>query len=357
MKIRATLFALLFLVLLAPSASATSSHEIILVEPTHRNFAGKLVDDELTTLLAPDGRLGKLLFFPAAQPRIWLIDASLIDDVKAMPEENLVAQNWLRQLQSITNQDVVKALAYGHPNLHFASRLAPSELQYYFVASQSRLEDFLKRKVTLDTAAQSGVKVSVIPDDAVQSYMDIREEIAFITTVIPVSELDSLRAHIASLLVLDLSKERQATLASDARAALAAEKHKLRIIAGKYRLTSENEKVPVTIVNDFAQPIVVTLHLSSENPRVQVKSVRKITLPPHSKTQLSIPITVIASGNTSLTASLVNVKGRPIVEPTILTLSVSVISPAVAWFTTGAAILLFLGAIAQSVRRVRRSRK
>ena len=34
----------------------------------------------------------------------------------------------------------------------------------------------------------------------------------------------------------------------------------------------------------------------------------------------------------------------------------SVISPLVAWFTTGAAILLLLAAVVQSVRRIRRSR-
>ena len=39
-----------------------------------------------------------------------------------------------------------------------------------------------------------------------------------------------------------------------------------------------------------------------------------------------------------------------------LNLTATIIDPRVAWFTTGAAILLLLGAVAQSVRRVRRSR-
>jgi hypothetical protein len=40
-----------------------------------------------------------------------------------------------------------------------------------------------------------------------------------------------------------------------------------------------------------------------------------------------------------------------------LSLNLTVIDSRVAWFTTGAAVLLFLAAITQSVRRVRRARK
>jgi hypothetical protein len=40
-----------------------------------------------------------------------------------------------------------------------------------------------------------------------------------------------------------------------------------------------------------------------------------------------------------------------------LTLNLSIVDSRVAWFTSGAAILLFVAATLQTVRRVRRSRK
>ncbi len=50
------------------------------------------------------------------------------------------------------------------------------------------------------------------------------------------------------------------------------------------------------------------------------------------------------------------VEGDPVGEVSKLHLSMTVIDSRITWFTTGAAILLFAGAITQSVRRVRRSR-
>ena len=51
-----------------------------------------------------------------------------------------------------------------------------------------------------------------------------------------------------------------------------------------------------------------------------------------------------------------NQKGIQVGGSTIISINSTYISPAVAWFTTGAGILLLLAAIAQSVRRVRRNR-
>jgi hypothetical protein len=49
-------------------------------------------------------------------------------------------------------------------------------------------------------------------------------------------------------------------------------------------------------------------------------------------------------------------QGTLVGEVSKLNLSLTVIDSRVAWFTTGAGVVLFLGAVAQSVRRIRRNR-
>jgi hypothetical protein len=77
----------------------------------------------------------------------------------------------------------------------------------------------------------------------------------------------------------------------------------------------------------------------------------------NSKLQLSMDVSVVAPGNTTIEAQLTDSKGNDVGEPAMLSLNLTVIDSRVAWFTTGAAIILFLAAVAQSVRRIRRSKK
>jgi hypothetical protein len=175
--------------------------------------------------------------------------------------------------------------------------------------------------------------------------------------VVPSQQLDELRSKLALLLSSGSTNALQLYLAHNADMALAVANHKLRIVPGKYRLTSEHEKVPITLVNDFTEPVRITLQLTPLNSRIKVGRPVSVSLAADSKTQLSVPFTVVAPGATTVLAEFRNSEGRPLGDSVILTLSLSVISPAVAWFTTGAAVLLFLAATTQSVRRVRRSRK
>lgn len=363
MKLRRTLFAVLsFFFLVSPflflqSAHAIDGKNIVLLEPPHRDLNGIFLDDELAISLLPTGRLGQLIFSPVAQPRTWLIDAALIDDVEAMAIDHIDAQNWLTQLKYITAQDPVIALPYGHPKISLAKRLAPTELRYYFDASKVRLQVALGREVTVDRTVKWSAKSVHVPADTIRAYTLNRRAIALMSTIVPPSELDTLRSKLAYLLAPGLDKERQLFFAHNADEALTIQRNKLRIVPGKYRLTSEKEKVPITLVNDFNVPITVDLQLLPLNSRIQVSDIKNVTLDAKSKTQLSIPITVIASGATAVLAQFVNSHRNHVNDAALLTLNISVISPVVAWFTTGAAILLFLAALTQSVRRVRRSRK
>jgi hypothetical protein len=92
------------------------------------------------------------------------------------------------------------------------------------------------------------------------------------------------------------------------------------------------------------------------NSRVQILSVNSIKLAAKSRQQLSVDVSVVAPGTTLVYAQFMNTKGQLVGEKSKLNLNATIIDSRVAWFTTGAAVLLFIGAITQSVRRIRRSR-
>ena len=85
-----------------------------------------------------------------------------------------------------------------------------------------------------------------------------------------------------------------------------------------------------------------------------VGSTQQIKLEAKSKQQVLLPIEVLASGESSLLAQLTNLENKPVGYPVNINLKLSVISPVATWITSGAAVLLFVAAIIQSVRRVRR---
>jgi hypothetical protein len=116
-------------------------------------------------------------------------------------------------------------------------------------------------------------------------------------------------------------------------------------------------KLPVTLINDFDTPTVVSLSLMPSNSRMAIADVKKIELEANSRQQLSIEVDVFAPGTTTVIAQFVNSKGQPVGVESKLELSATIIDARVAWFTTAAAILLFIGAVTQSVRRIKRGRK
>ena len=355
----ATLIASFSGVFISPSSVATEviRKKIILFDIPHRDLLGAPLETDLLPALLPEGRLGRMVFTPLKKPRVWLIDAALIEDVQSLAVKEKSAQDWLDKLQRVTVFDRVIAIPYGHPDRAIAKRLAPSEFTFYYQASKSRLQKFLGRKVINDLSAIWTMQRPKISAETTNSYLINRKEISLLRTVVPVGQLDSLRSRLALLLASDISKDQQLFFSQNADVSVAAQKRKLRVIPGKYRLSSTKEKLPVTLVNDFGAPVVLSLQLTALNSRIQIDSMQKISIPANSKLQLSIPVTVIASGTTAVLAQFTNARGTLLLEPAMLELNLSVISPAVAWFTTSAGVLLLLAAVAQSVRRVRRSRK
>jgi hypothetical protein len=133
--------------------------------------------------------------------------------------------------------------------------------------------------------------------------------------------------------------------------------NRLKVIPGRYQITSQTAKLPITFVNNFDTASVVSVSLIPMNSRMQVENINNITIAAKSRQQILVPVDVIAPGSTLVLAQLMNSKGQLVGQVSKLNLTATIIDSRVAWFTTGAAVLLFLGAVTQSVRRVRRSRK
>ncbi len=345
-------------------AAQSATPVIRVTDIPHRNFDGTFRDNELVNLLGPSGRLGKALFNPA-QSATWVIDPYLVDEVLDMadgytfdgqedPVGTSIAQIWLQQLRIATLTNPVVALPYGNPDTSLARRISSRESKFYFELGAQKLEAFLGRPVISQNGW--GVGKSRLNSDELSIYREGRKLLAGLNRVVNDEEIDRMRERLATLLNPQLKAIDRNYFASNARIELAKIEEKLKVVTGRYQLTSKNVKVPLTLVNKFETATSLSLSLIPMNSRVQVESLHNIELPAKSQIQIAVPFTVIASGNTVVHAQFMTPQGDFVGEVFKLNLTLTVIDSRVTWFTTGAAILLFLGAVTQSVRRVRRSR-
>ncbi|MFZ4107542.1 MAG: DUF6049 family protein [Candidatus Planktophila sp.] len=350
-----------------PVSSAESS-VVKIVSPPHQTFTGEFRNDDLAQELTPSGRLGQLVYVPDVRSKVWVIDSSLIDEViamtgdykiasKATPIGNAIATNWLAQLRRVTSTNDVVSLAYGNPDAALARRLAPSELRAYYAFGKLKLETFLGRSVR--TAEGTGLNAgsSRITPAQRLSYSDSRKALTRLSRVVTHTDVSDLRMKLASLLTPTLDKTSREYFTASSVKAVAAQTHRLRVNPGKYQITTENAKLPVTVINQFPVDVTIDISMMAKNSRILVLGFTGIHLAPNSKTQLELATQVIAPGETTVFAQITDSKAIPVVDFSILQLNATVIDSRVTWFTTGAAILLLLAAVTQSVRRVRKGRK
>lgn len=357
-----------FLLLMMPQASAANT-VIRITGPIHQTFTGEFRNDDLAQSLTPSGDLGLKVFQPIAKNRTWVIDAALIDEVIAMsgeytlateaePAGKEIATSWLTQLKRVTTGNDVVALAYGNPDIALAQRLAPSELKNYFVYGQDRLQLALGRIVRSEPEVQWSVGKSGLSNPLRKNYSDNRKALTRLSRVVDTPELIQLRARLAQLLSPTLDKDSRNYFSYSATEAVDAMVNKLRINSGKYQITTSSVKLPVTVINEFAVDVTVDIAMLPINSRVVVDSFDDVVIPANSKRQLEMQVDVIAPGQTTVSALITDSDDDTEVVPeALLTLNSTVIDSKVTWFTTGAAILLLLAAVAQSVRRVRRRGK
>ena len=360
----------LLLSTLLPAVSinfASAATPVIRVtDKPHKGFDGKFIDNELATSLLPDGDLGKLVSSFSRSPKTWVIDPSLIADIADMADGysfdgkddkdgEAAAKNWLARLSfSIGNSPVI-ALPFGNPDQRLTRKLAPSELNFYSAYGKEKLEALLGRAVTSENGWGKGASGLAYPLRAI--YTSNRQALTGLSSLSTSPEIRDIRARLALVLNPGLNRKEQAKFSYGSVESVKKVMAKLRVSPGRYQLTSERAKLPVTLINDFDTPTVVSLSLIPQNSRMQIENVENIELAANSRQQLSISVDVIAPGSTDVLAQFLNKKGQLVGEQSKLELNATIIDSRVAWFTTAAAILLFLGAITQSVRRIRRGRK
>jgi hypothetical protein len=308
------------------------------------------------------------VYTPRSNNKTWVIDAALIDEVIAMtgdytlatdatPAGKEIAAAWLKQLRQITYGQQVVALAYGNPDVSLARRLAPSELKNYYAYGKTQLEAALGRTVRSEPDGGWSTGKSGLSYPLRKAYGDNRKALTRLSKVVNDPQLITLRAQLSKLLSPKLDKDSRDFYSYSARTAVDEMVHKLRINSGKYQITTANVKLPVTVINEFDTDVTINISLLPINSRVIVDSFEAVTIPAQSKRQLEMVVDVIAPGLTTVTAQIIDDEGNEIVPEATLTLNSTVIDSRVTWFTTGAAILLLLAGVAQSVRRVRRRAK
>ncbi len=361
----------LFLVLLAsvflitPPAQADTPVKRIVDKP-HTNFQGEFRNNELATNLLPAGKLGKLIFDQPSTSRTFVVDAALIKEVLDMADGysysgkedlvgEIVAKNWWAQLKYVTAGNTVVALPFGNPDEKLLKSLAPGELKFYSQYAQDFLETALGRPVVAQNGWGTGV--SRLSDQFISSYTENRRLLTGLSTIISSEEITDLRARLAIVMNPILTKDEQAFFTYNEKLAVKKMADRLKVIPGRYQITTTEAKLPITLVNNFDTAAVVNVSLIPMNSRIQVENLNNITIAPKSRQQILLTVDVIAPGSTLVLAQLMNFKGQLVGEVSKLHLTATIIDSRVAWFTTGAAVLLFIGAVTQSVRRVRRSRK
>ena len=359
---------IMFLVVLPLSPAQAANSIVRITSMAHQTFTGEFRNDDLVQELTPSGALGVLIYTPRVNNKTWVIDAALVDEVIAMtgdyklandaaPVGKQIATAWLKQLRNITAGQQVVALAYGNPDISLAKRLAPSELKNYYAFGKSQLEIALDREVRSEPNGGWSTGKSGLNNTLRKAYSDNRKALTKLSRVVSDSELIILRAQLAKLLSPKLDKDSREFYSYSARSAVDAMVNRLRINSGRYQITTANVKLPVTVINEFNSEVTIDISMVPINSRVVVDSFKGVTIPAQSKLQLEMPVDVIAPGQTSVMALITDNQGNEVVPEATLTLNSTVIDSRVTWFTTGAAILLLLAAVAQSVRRVRKRAK
>ncbi|CAB4755397.1 unannotated protein [freshwater metagenome] len=366
MKKLITLLALFtFTILQTPIANAANV-EITITEPTHRQIDGAFIDDELIGLLAYEGRLGQLVFNPARGNRSWFIDPQLIEEVTAMTSDYVltngdagtggdVAKAWLNQFSAITRGERITALPYGNPSGYWISKLAPTQKDFYLQFGAKRLTAIIGREVSQMRSYPSGdsYKVDFL---TTQAFRESQSVLKINSAYMSIEEVEKFQAQSAAVFHPALMNGNRTLLGLDLITSTQLLSNKIRLAPGRFTVTSTKQNLPITLINDFPNPATIAVKVSASNGKVLVGLVENQVVNGKSKVQVMIPVEVVTSGNSDLTVSLSTDKGRALSSEVIYPVTLKVISPIATWITSGGAIILFISALVQSFRRIRKKR-
>lgn len=370
-KVIASVFVMILLLLGAPAASAENV-AITITEPTHRQIDGVFINDELTALLSYSGRLGQLVFNPPRGNRTWFIDAQLIEEVTAMTSDYVllngkngengkngvggeIAKNWLNQLNAITQGDQVSALPFGYPSAYWISKLSPSKSDFYLSYGAKRLTALLYRQVN-QMANYPQLTYPKLKNSTAAAYKKAQRVLALNSTYMTEEEAEKFQGQSAAVLHSELLDKNQTVLALDLLSSTYALSEKIRLAPGRFTVTSSEQNLPITLVNDFSNPAKISFRVETLNGKILVGGIADQEVDATSKIQVMIPVEVVASGKSTLVVKIFSEKKKQLGNPVFYPVTIQVISPIATWITTGAAIVLFLSALIQSFRRIKKKR-
>jgi len=352
---------LLLTFFISPTSNAATV--VVISEPTHRLSDGVFFDDLLAQKLAPTGELGALIFARNNSATIWQIDPATISEIVAMSNGygvqdgavasgQIVATQWLAQFKKVTRFERVSSLPYGNPSGYWIDQISKDDTAYLNAISKISLEAVLGKAtdgvLAFNTTQQSLSKPTINILKYAQRQIDL------LSSLVGQKELSVEQLRLMQLLNPNIEDKRLNTLIKDYDQSITKMRSKLKIKSTKFTVTSKIEELPVTIVNDFNSTVKLKLSTRAVNSKVEVAPVEIIDLLPKSKQQVLLPVQVLAPGDSQLLAQLTNLENKPVGYPVYINLKLSVISPVATWITSGAAVLLFIAILVQSVRRVRR---
>ena len=349
-----------------PQASADNS-VINLVSKPHQLFDGTFRNDDLAKDLSPFGSLGKAVEQKRTKARTWIIDAALLDEVadmangyvlenEAAPTGELIAKEWMARLLLATSGDQIIVLPYGNPDIELAKKLAPSELRFYSEYAYQRVAFHLNRRISEESSGNWSKGDSALSTSLRKKYTQNRRVLTTLSSVVSAPELQAQRAKLAILLSPTLDEDEQRVFTYNADTSVADTLNRLRITGGKYQIASKTGDLPVTVINDFSVPVTVNIKFKASNSRLQVSNILGLQIPANTRTQLAMPFSVIAPGATTVIAQITNTDGEVIGKSSKLAINLTIFDSKVTGFTIGAAVLLFIAALTQTIRRVRRGR-
>lgn len=358
-----TLSLLIFLSSFTITSNANAAQVVKISEPTHRLSDGVFFDDLLVQKLAPSGSLGQLVYLNAQPANNWLVDPATIDEIIAMsngygisdgtaPMGQEIAKSWLTQFIKVTRNKKITPLIYGNPSSFWVNEIMPNQLEYLNEIGKFKLESFLSRPVENTSGVEQEKQRLNKASVSVLKYG--QRQINLLSTLLEKKQLEEYQLRLVKLLNHNLDEKLFIDLLKDYDKSISLMRAKLKVKNSKFTVTSSKEELPITVVNDYDQVVRLKLSTRAINSKVSVAQIEEVELEAKSKKQVLLPIEVFAAGDSRLLVQLTNLENKPVGYPVYIDLKLSVISPVATWITTAAAVLLFIAALVQSVRRVRR---
>ncbi|MDQ1600951.1 MAG: hypothetical protein QOD68_2425 [Actinomycetota bacterium] len=133
---------------------------------------------------------------------------------------------------------------------------------------------------------------------------------------------------------------------------------RVRVQPGSFTFGSRSGRIPLTLINDLPQEVVVVLRLEPQTPRLRLDApVAPQVIGPNRKIQVEVQATAVAGGPVVVEATLHTTSGEPYGQPVLLHVNVTQIGAVALVITVGAAVVLFVAAGLRVVGRVRAARR